>query len=102
MNTLSKILFVVVFLITTNYVSANQPNPREAEVVFSVNMDCQACEQKVKKNIPFERGVIDLTTDLEKQLVTIKYRTNRTNVERLKKSIEKLKFTCTEVQQSRN
>jgi copper chaperone CopZ len=34
---------------------------------------------------------------LEKQLVTVKYRTNRTDKAKLKAAIEKLGFTCEEV-----
>ena len=92
-------LGIVVFLLATNAASAQdvRNNRNEGQVVFSVNMDCHNCEQKVVKNIPFERGVRDMTTNLEKQLVTIKYQTNRTDKDKLKKAIEKLGFTCEEV-----
>ena len=92
-------LGVVVFLLATNAASAQdvRNNRNEGQVVFSVNMDCHSCEQKVVKNIPFERGVRDMTTNLDKQLVTIKYQTNRTDKDKLKKAIEKLGFTCEEV-----
>jgi len=98
MRTVKVILAVVVFLLATNLVFAQdrRVNNREAQVVFLVNMDCHACEQKVKKNIPYQRGVRNLTTDLGKQLVSITYRTNRTDKDKLKKSIEKLGFTCKE------
>ena len=92
-------LGVAVFLLATNAVSAQdvRRNSNEEQVVFLVSMDCHNCEQKVVKNIPFERGVRDMTTNLEKKLVTIKYQTNRTDKDKLKKAIEKLGFTCEEV-----
>ena len=92
-------LGIVVFLLATNGALAQDAQKRtnEAQVVFSVNLDCHNCEQKVVKNIPFERGVRDMTTNLEKQLVTIKYQTNRTDKAKLKAAIEKLGFTCEEV-----
>ena len=94
-----QIILAVVFLLGTVTVSAQDKtkNNKEEQVVFSVNMHCHNCEQKVKKNIPYEKGVKDLTTDLEKQLVTIKYQTDKTDKAKLKKSIEKLGFTCEEV-----
>jgi copper chaperone CopZ len=96
---IAQIILVAVFLLGTLSVSAQdkKKNNKEETVVFSVSMDCHNCEQKVKKNIPYEKGVKDLTTNLEKQLVTIKYQTNRTDKAKLKKSIEKLGFTCEEV-----
>jgi copper chaperone CopZ len=94
-----QIILAVAFLLGASAVSAQdkKTNRKEEQVVFSVNMDCHSCEQKVKKNIPYERGVVNLTTDLEKQLVTVKYRTNRTDKAKLKAAIEKLGFTCEEV-----
>jgi len=97
-----KIILAVVFLFSVGAVSAQdkkvekKPNNKEEQVVFSVSMDCHNCEMKIKKNIPYEKGVVDLTTDLEKRLVTVKYRTDKTDKAKLKKSIEKLGFSCEE------
>jgi len=94
-----QIILAVVFLLGTVTVSAQdkKKNNKEEKVVFTVSMDCHNCEQKVKKNIPYEKGVKDLTTDLDKKLVTITYQTDKTDKAKLKKSIEKLGFTCEEV-----
>ena len=93
-----QIILTAVFLLAGSTVSAqNKKENKEEQVVFSVSMDCHNCEQKIKKNIPYEKGVKDLTTNLEKRLVTIKYQTDKTDKAKLKKSIEKLGFTCKEV-----
>ena len=99
MKTVRVILTAVAFLLATNAISAQdkKADPKEAQVVFSVSMDCHNCEQKIKKNIPYEKGVKNLTTALDKQLVTINYQTDKTDKAKLKKSIEKLGFTCEEV-----
>jgi len=98
-----QIILAVMFLMGIQTVSAQDKkvNNKEEQVVFSVNMDCHSCEQKVKKNIPFEKGVKDVTTNLDKGLVTIKYQTGRTDKDKLKKSIEKLGFTCEEVKEKK-
>ena len=102
MRTLKLIVAVVVFLFATNIVLA-QDKPmklkkNEALVVYSVNIDCHSCEQKIKKNLPFDvKGVKDLRTSIEKQQVTIKYETKRTDTDKLQKAIEKLGFKCQEV-----
>ena len=94
-----RIFLTVMFLLGTYSVSAQvkKETAKEEQVVFSVNLHCQNCELKIKKNIPFEKGVKDLTTDLDKKLVTIKYQPSKTDKNKLKKSIEKLGFTCEEV-----
>ena len=99
MKTVQIILAAVVLFAGTNmFAQDKKDDPKEKQVVFSVNMHCSGCEQKIKKNIPYEKGVKDLSTDLEKQLVTITYRTDKTDKEKLKKAIEKLGYTCKEVQ----
>ena len=99
-----QIILAVVFLLGPSAVSAqdNKKNSKEEQVIFSVSMDCHSCEQKIKKNIPYEKGVKDLTTNLEKKLVTIKYQTDKTDKAKLKKAIEKLGFTCEEVKEQAN
>ena len=101
MKTVKIILAVAVLLLGTCvvYIFAQDKkgNDKTEQVVFSVNMHCENCEQKVKKNIPYEKGVKDLTTNLEKQLVTIRYQTDKTDRAKLKKAIEKLGYTCREI-----
>ena len=93
------VLVTVAFLLASSAVSAQDVKKKsnEAQVVFSVSMDCHSCEQKIVNNLGRSTGVRDLSTDLKKQLVTIKYQPNRTDVAKLKAAIEKLGFTCTEV-----
>ena len=94
-----KVILTVAFLFGTFALmgQTRNENSRNAEVVFLVSMDCHSCEQKIIRHLPHERGVVDLSTDLNKRQVTIKYRANRTDTARLKSAIEKLGYTCEEV-----
>lgn len=67
------------------------------KVVFSVEMDCHSCKEKIEKNIPFERGVKGLLVDLEKNLVTVTYKASKTDIAKLQKGFTKIGFTATEV-----
>jgi len=98
-----KIILAGMFLFGVSAISAQDVKKSAKKtvtdelVVFMVSMDCHNCEQKIKKNIAYEKGVKDLNTNLETKLVTIKYQSDKTDKAKLKKSIEKLGFTCTEV-----
>ena len=63
-------------------------------VTFNVSMDCHGCQQKIEKNIPWEKGVKDLKVDLEAKTVKITYDPKKTTEDKLKEAIEKLNFTC--------
>lgn len=57
-----------------------------------VSMDCESCKAKIEKNIPFEKGVSDLSVDLTTKTVTITYKTGKTTQEKLEKAIRKLGY----------
>ncbi|MBQ8703900.1 MAG: heavy-metal-associated domain-containing protein [Bacteroidales bacterium] len=53
-------------------------------------MHCQSCEDKIKGNMRFEKGVVNIETDREKQTVTITYDPRKTNVETLQAAMKKI------------
>lgn len=69
-----------------------------ATAVFTVSpqMTCQNCENKIKSNLRFEKGVNEIVTDLDAQTVTIKYNPDKTNVEAITKAFKKIGYTATE------
>ncbi|MDR1055360.1 MAG: heavy-metal-associated domain-containing protein [Prevotellaceae bacterium] len=75
----------------------NKKDNKEADVTFKTNIECHNCEQKIMKNIPFDKGVKDVKVTLDKKEVKITYRTDKTDKEKLKKSIEKLGYTAEEI-----
>jgi copper chaperone CopZ len=62
-------------------------------VTFHIsNMHGEHCQSIIEKNIGLEKGVKDLKFDLEAQKVTVVYNAQKTNVETLKKALEKLGY----------
>ena len=55
-------------------------------------MECVNCENKVKKNIPFEKGVKKMETDLKTRTVTVTYDAEKTNIQKLKEGFAKFKY----------
>ena len=68
-------------------------------VVFTTNpeMHCEGCENKIKGNLRFEKGVKNIITDLKTKTVTIEYDADKTNVQNLIKGFKKIKYEVTEV-----
>ena len=59
-------------------------------VVLSVDLHCQACCDKIMKNIAFEKGVKDIVCDLKTKTVTVTYDANKTDIPTLLKAFEKI------------
>jgi copper chaperone CopZ len=55
-------------------------------------MHCESCENKIKKNMRFEKGVKKVETNIEKQEVTITYDPEKNNVEGLQKGMKKIGY----------
>jgi len=102
------ILLVVMSLLTVTYLSAQKAekvskSAKKAKteiVVYSVEMDCEGCLNKIKKELTFAKGVKELHLSLENQLVAVKFDPSKTDKEKLAEAVNKLGHKATE-QESR-
>lgn len=70
------------------------------EVCFTPNppMSCQNCENKIKKNIRFEKGVKQIETNLNEQKITVTYDADQTNPQKIENGFEKIGYQVTIVE----
>ena len=68
-------------------------------VVFTTSpeMHCQNCENKIKGNLRFEKGIKSIVTDLNTKTVTIEYDADKTNVQNIINGFKKIKYEAKEV-----
>lgn len=74
-----------------------KPNPN-AEVTFSVSIDCVNCQKKCEANLPFVKGVKDVKVDLENHTIWFKYDEKKVSKQLLAAEIVKLGYTATEIE----
>ena len=55
-------------------------------VTFYVDLHCQACIDKIYKNIAFEKGVKDIQCDLETKTVVVTFDASKTDIPTLQKA----------------
>lgn len=58
-------------------------------------MHCANCENKIKNNIRFEKGIKEIETNLKDKTVTIKYDADKTTVENIIAGFAKIKYKAT-------
>ena len=66
-------------------------------VTTQPQMHCASCENKIKGNLRFEKGVKEIQCDIEGQRVTVTYDADKTNSEAIIKSFNKFGYKATEV-----
>lgn len=68
-------------------------------VVFTTvpQMHCSGCENKIKNNIRFVKGVKSIETNVEKQTVTVQYDADKTSADKIRQGFSKIGYTAEEV-----
>lgn len=63
-------------------------------VILTTNpeLECGKCENKVKENLRFVKGVKDIQASAETQKITVVYDADKTTVEKIQKSLEKIGY----------
>ena len=68
---------------------------QELIVTTTPPMSCQNCENRIKGNIRFEKGVKNIETNLADQRVTVTYDADKTNPEKIEKAFSKIGYNVT-------
>ncbi len=91
-----KKLFALCLLVMAT-LSLSAKTIKEFVVTTQPQMSCQNCENKIKKNLRFEKGVTNIRTDLQNQLVVVTYDADKTNEANITEAFGKLDYKVTPV-----
>lgn len=69
-------------------------NANISEVTLSCDQDCGNCSEKVKKQLAFTKGVKFVSADYEKDIVFVKYRNDRTDVDKIITSLAEIGYAA--------
>lgn len=83
---------ITLFFLSAFCLTINAKDIKSLVVTTVPQMTCQNCENRIKSNIRFEKGVRNIATDLENQRITVTYDADKTTEENLIKAFGKLKY----------
>ena len=84
-------LFAMLALVAGVAVAAPKAEKKIVTVVFTTDIDCGHCAQKVYNSIPYEKGIKDVQVDVKTKNVTVQFDAAKNNVESLTKAFESIK-----------
>ena len=70
-------------------------------VVFTTDLDCHHCAQKVLNTIPYEKGVKEVTPDVPTKTVTVSFDAAKNSVEALTKAFTSIKVKVFKVEEKK-
>ena len=89
---MKKIVIIFATLSLVLAAEAAKPRGNKRTVVYSSTIDCKNCQKKVMENISFEKGVRDVSVDLEQKTVSVVFDESKTDTLTLAKAIRKLGY----------
>lgn len=84
-------LFALLAMVVGVSVAAPKAEKKIATVVFTTDLDCHHCAQKVLNTIPYEKGIKDVQVDVPTKTVTVKFDEAKNSIEGLTKAFESIK-----------
>ncbi len=75
-----------------------QETERKVDTVeIKTSAVCNMCKERLEHDMAFEKGVKSVELDNETKVLTITYKTNKTNKEELKKAVTKIGYDADEL-----
>ena len=72
---------------------AQKKETKTATVVYATDIFCDNCKKRIESNICYEKGVKELSVDVPAKTVTITYRKDKTDANKLLKALTELGYT---------
>jgi len=88
----SFLLALTIFALAFAKPMQAQDKKKTETVEIKSSVVCGMCETKVKKELSFEKGVTDVQVNLKEKLITVQYRPDKTDVEKIKTAITKIGY----------
>ncbi|MDO4462302.1 MAG: heavy-metal-associated domain-containing protein [Bacteroidia bacterium] len=61
-------------------------------VIFQADVHCEGCKKKIEKNLAYEKGVKEIKVDIKSKTITVTFKKNRNNPEKLSAALVKLGY----------
>ncbi len=97
---MKKVLSLIVILTLSITTFAKGDNKTVVYTTTPV-MHCTSCENKIKSNLRFIKGIKSIVTDVEKQTVTIKFDNTKTTTENIEKGFMDIGYTVKKLSENK-
>lgn len=102
----TKLIFAVMAMILVLPLSmmaqdgSHKLKKNQDEIVIATNMECNGCKTEIENALSFEKGVVEVESDLATKNVRIIYKTKKNNAENLVACIQKAGYQAKLIKKS--
>ena len=87
--------FSLIFFVGTSF--AQDKKAKTETISFKVSVICGSCKDRIEKKLNYTKGVVFAEVDLDKKIVTVKYKTKNLNQDLIKGIVSKVGYDAGEV-----
>ena len=90
---MKKIIIVIFSILTMNAWAQKQT----AEIVTSAQCVGNCCKERIEEEMQFTKGVTAVNLDVKSQILTITFKTKKTNLDKIKRAISLIGYDADEI-----
>ncbi len=101
MKTLKAILMTAALLIgmAASAQDAEQKKDKSVnKIEIQTSAQCEMCKERLEKDLAYEKGVKFVELDLETKVLTVKYKADKTDADKLRKAVSKIGYDADDVE----
>lgn len=87
---MKKLLFAAIAMLSMT--AATAKDIKTVVLTPTPQMHCENCENRIKGNLRFLKGIKKIETSVPNQTVTIQYDADKTSVEKIQESMKKINY----------
>lgn len=88
---------IILFLAFLSVLPISAARTEIDTIRVKTSSQCDMCKERIEETLAFERGVKSSELDLDTKIVTVAYKTGRTNPDRIRRAISKAGYDADDV-----
>ncbi|MCO6501069.1 MAG: heavy-metal-associated domain-containing protein [Vicingus serpentipes] len=93
-----KHLTLILTLILTTTLSIKSVAQNEVKILtIKTSAQCEECKERIEKAMAYEKGVKKYNLDVKTKVLTVEYKTNKTNPDIIRKAVAKVGYDADDV-----
>lgn len=70
---------------------------KQEEIKIQTSAQCQMCKDRIESGLSFEKGIKTAILNLEDKVLTVKFRIEKTNADKIRKAVSKLGYDADDI-----
>ncbi|MFC2101213.1 heavy-metal-associated domain-containing protein [Bacteroidota bacterium] len=91
------ISLIVIYILSGSFNVSAQQSDKKTEIKIKTSAVCSMCKERIESNMAYEKGVSFVELDLETKMVSIRYRADKTNPDKLRQAIANIGYDADDV-----